>query len=64
MHIDDMLKAVIDARRVQRQADQQVGDMLRICHGRLRNANVPAHVLADMKRELRDFNAHTGSWKQ
>lgn len=58
---DQMRAAMAEAHQVQRAADQHAGEMARILKGRLRRVS-PA-VLADLKRELQQFNAHTGRWK-
>lgn len=58
---DTMRAALAQARAANAAADNyasQMGDMLR---GRLRA--VPAYILRDLKRELRDFDMHTKEWK-
>lgn len=60
--------SVIQAARDDAQhqiylADRAVRDAARLIKGRLKAGDVPAWVLADLKKELKDFNAHTGKWK-
>jgi len=56
-------EAIKDAQRTISAADQYVGDMARICVGRLRKANVSPSVLNELKRELAKWDMHRGSWK-
>ncbi len=58
---DTMRAAIDEATRVQRAADEQAHAMARMLRGRLRH--VGAGILSELKRELRDFNIHTGEWK-
>ena len=58
---DTMRAAVAQARQVQQWADEHAHAMAVILRGRLRH--VSSGVLSDLKRELRDFNIHTGEWK-
>jgi hypothetical protein len=61
MDIDDMMRAVNDAELTLRRADRTAETRARLLPGRLRNVN--RYTLEKLKRELRDFNAHTGKWK-
>lgn len=58
---DAMRAALSQARSVMRAADDHAGVMADLLRGRLRN--VPAYHLVALKRELRDFDAHTKRWK-
>lgn len=58
---DLMRAAMNEARRVMNAADEYADQAARICVGRLRR--VDAGTLRALKRELRDFNIHTGEWK-
>lgn len=58
----DMVAAVNDARSTLNRADRFVDEMARMCDGRLRAVNTV--TLRRIKRELSDFNAHTGEWKR
>ena len=63
MTFDEMHQAVKDAEATRARADLHVRKMADLCAGRLRKGNVSAYVLKKLKRELRDFNIHTGYWK-
>ena len=58
---DEMLRAVQVARQVNRAVDIQANAMADLLKGRLRH--VSDWNLKQLKRELRDFNIHTGRWK-
>ena len=58
---DVMRDAFREARLVESAADEQVDLMAEMLRGRLRKCNTDR--LAALKRELRDFNMHTGQWK-
>lgn len=60
---DQMVQSVEQAHTTIRRADMVAGQMARILKGRLRTANIPRHVLCDLKKELKDYNMHTGEWK-
>lgn len=60
-HFDNMRAAMTEARQVQAAADSQADAMAHILRGRLRK--VSSWHLKALKRELRDFNMHTGEWK-
>lgn len=60
---DQMVQAVEQAHTTIRRADMVAGQMARILRGRLRTADIPLHVLRDLKKELKDFSMHTGEWK-
>ncbi len=59
---DDMRAAVESARATFRAADNAADAMANTLRGRLRH--VSGWQLAQLKRELRDFNIHTGRWKE
>jgi hypothetical protein len=63
MNYDDMEQAVRDAENTLRIADAVVSKIAYTIKGRLRRSNTAGWILADIKRELRDFNIHTGTWK-
>ena len=58
---DEMRLAMNEAQARVRAADNVAGEMARLLRGRLKFC--PRHLLADLKRELRDFNIHTKEWK-
>jgi hypothetical protein len=57
-----MEEAVNDAKITLRRADSQTGAMARLVNDRLRN--VSGNTLAEMKRQLRDFNINTYEWRK
>lgn len=59
---DDIRAAVQQARDVNRACDGQANTLADLLEGRLRH--VSGYRLAKLKRELRDFNIHTGRWKE
>jgi len=64
MTLNEVIEAVNDAKRTLRLVDHQVSAMATICAGRLREACVPGETLAKLKHELRDYNIHTGLWRE
>lgn len=63
MKYSEMAEAIDDAEVQIRLADTFVAQMAKFICWRLRGGNVSGRVLAALKRELRDFNAHTKQWK-
>jgi hypothetical protein len=59
----DLANAVEDAKRDVDIGDCAVRQIARLAANRLRIAEVPPHILAQLKRELRDFDMTTGKWK-
>lgn len=57
---DQMETTLDEARAIQNAADSHATRMARMLRGRLRHVN--RYVLEDLKRELRNFNMHTGRW--
>jgi len=58
----DIKDKVDEAKRTLSYADDMADQMARFLKGRLRHCD--GYVLADLKRELRDFNAHTKTWRK
>lgn len=61
MNWDDFRTAFSQARNTFNQADSVAADMGSMLVGRLHNCS--RTTLESLKRELRDYNIHTGSWK-
>lgn len=59
---DDIRSAVQQARELNRACDQQANTLADLLEGRLQH--VSTCRLTKLKRELRDFNMHTGRWKE
>ncbi len=59
-HLWDMRRALAAAKEVQENGNKVADAAADLCVGRLRY--VDAATLADMKRELRDFNMTTHRW--
>lgn len=57
---DIMRAGIRQAKNTMAAADYVASDMADLLKGRLRH--VRPDVLAKLKRELRDFNAHTKTW--
>lgn len=58
---DQVRDAVAAARRLDSALNQYANAMAETMIGRLRSVNSTS-TLAKLKRELRDFNIHTGRW--
>ena len=61
MYLSDMQQEIRDAEETLRNADKAANSLARSLVGRLRHCD--SWVLADLKKELRGFNAHTAAWK-
>jgi len=59
---DDMRAAEVHARMTMQAADKVANDMAAMLKGRLRH--VHSWNLAELKKELRDFNSRTREWKK
>lgn len=59
---DQFRAAMRDAEVTMSAADSVAENMARIIEGRLRK--VPSWILKKLKRELSQFNANTGKWKE
>lgn len=61
----EMEQAIKQAEQTFRAADNNATAMARMLKGRLRKVEVGwnGEVLAALKRELRDYNIHTRTWK-
>lgn len=55
--------AIQDAENTIRAADNMADRLARILVGRLRKV-CSVTVLSQLKKELSQFNAHTGTWKE
>lgn len=60
---DDVRTAVQQAREQLQAADGVAGNMAYLLRGRLRCVD-SKYDLAALKKELHDFNAVTGKWKE
>lgn len=58
---DEMRAAVNEAESTLRAVDSIAEQLARMLVGRLRK--VSSYYLSKLKRELRDYNIHTGKWK-
>lgn len=61
MYLDEMKKAMQEARSTMHAADMLAGSLADMLVGRL--DKVPVYQLKRLKKELECFNAHTGRWK-
>jgi hypothetical protein len=60
MNTEDMRHAVQVANNTLAAADNVANDLARLLVGRLRR--VSPYRLEQLKRELKNFNIHTGRW--
>ena len=58
---DQMREAVAEAKNTMQAADAVADSMARMLTGRLSKVN--SYTLTQLKKELRDFNMHTGTWR-
>jgi hypothetical protein len=59
----DDVRAAVDAAKMQlRAADTVATNMAYLLRGRLRKVDA-GYILKDLKKELANFNAQTGQWK-
>lgn len=63
MDINQMAQALEEARITLARADRVAGQLANMLRGRLRSGNIPSYVLKDLKKELANYNMHTGEWK-
>ena len=61
MTIEDMRQVVSDASWQLQQADECATDLAQGLVGRLHHVK-SKYMLNALKRELRDYNIHTGEW--
>lgn len=61
MNTHEMRKAVEEAEQTKRAAANVANDIAYCLCGNLKN--VSNYNLERLKKELRDFNIHTGRWK-
>lgn len=59
----DFETAFNEARQTINIADRNVSSMARMVAGRLKRSGVSHSVLCELKKELQDYNMHTGAWK-
>lgn len=64
MNFQDACQAAEDAKRTQEAADAMLRRTAKLLQGRLRSARIDHNVLCRLKRELGEFNMHTGEWKE
>jgi hypothetical protein len=62
MNYEEWDQGVADAQATLKRADSAADTFARLLKGRLRKVN--AWVLADLKRELKDFNCQRKTWKK
>lgn len=63
MTYDEINKALDEARWLMQRADTVAEKVLPFAVGRLRRLDVNHDTLRSLKRELADWNSHTGKWK-
>jgi len=60
---DTMRDAITEAQTTMRAADSVANDMAMLLQGRLRKVTRYG-LLKKLKKELEQYNAHTGRWKE
>ena len=59
----DIEQARVEAQRTIGYADKAVRQAASLSAGRLEKAGVQGYILEELKRELKNYNIHTGCWK-
>ena len=63
MNYSDIRLAREQAQRDIYRADEAIRQAAQLIAGRLKSSRVQGSVLEELKRELRDYNMKTYSWK-
>ncbi len=63
MTFNDVEQLRIKATQDIQRADKVVRDTCNLAVGRLQLSGVPDYTLKRLKAELKNFNSHTGCWK-
>ncbi len=61
MNTEQMRQAMQEAKQTMRAADNCANDLAECLVGRLKG--VSTYKLAQLKKELANYNIHTGRWK-
>lgn len=61
---DEAMAIMRDARNTRRATEDYANELAAFLCGRLRAYNVSPYRLEELKRELRDYNITTMSWKE
>jgi hypothetical protein len=64
MNFKEFAEAAQNAEDIEASANDMVGNMARLCVGRLRSSGCSSYVLCRLKRELAQWNMHTHEWKE
>lgn len=62
MLLFEMRQATDEAKTILSRADFCASELAIVLRGRLRHVS-STYTLSELKKELKDFNAHTGEWK-
>ena len=63
MTYDEIAKAMDEARWLMQRADTVAEKVIPFAVGRLQHLDLNHDTLRRLKRELADFNSHTGKWR-
>ena len=63
MNYTEMCDAVADSKNTIRLGDLAAKKLATLLGGRLKIAQIEPNILTELKRELRDFNMNTQSWR-
>lgn len=64
MSYSEALEARRDADETVRNTDRMLRQTAALLSGRLKSSKVSWSVLCDLKRELSNYNMHTGEWRK
>lgn len=64
MYTYEMKNIIHDAETTLRAADNCADDIAYILKNRLKSGNVRHSTLCALKKELENYNMHTGRWKK
>jgi len=62
MNFNEMIESIEDAEHTLRCADALTNKIAKLLIGRLRKVT-GYNILRSLKRELKNYNAHSGEWK-
>ena len=63
MNFNEAAQAVEEAGYTLRMSRKIIRGLLEMARGRLKESQVSGYVLAEIKKDLRDFNSVTHTWK-
>lgn len=64
MELYEMRQAIAAAEKTLRDANTTLKEIGVLLEGRVRSGNLYVSTLCKLKKELANFNMHTGQWKE